>query len=564
MHADLQLSLPAPIDARYRDALERLHDLGAIARLWAHDASLWPDTPGARDLIATRLDWLEAPTAMAEQPAAIAESHRKAVEEGVSHVVLLGMGGSSLAPDVIVRVAGTGAGVGAAGGTGRPALRMLDSVSPAAIRRAFTDMARALVVVASKSGATIEATVLAVEARRLMEEACGPRWADRFVAVTDPATHLAKTASALGYRDVWLNPPDIAGRYSALSLFGLVPAGLVGVQVDTVLASGAAMAGRCRHTDLSDNPGAQLGAFLAACAAAGRTALTLVLPPRLEPFGLWIEQLVAESTGKDGLGILPVLAEPTRTFYGGDRCAVAIDLPGAPADTSTLTALASAGVPIAHIGLGGTDDLGGEFFRWEFATAVCGLLMGVNPFDQPDVQGAKTATEALLAEYGRTRALPVAERKWTSLPGAVFGSSAASAAEGDLFTLLTSPEASYVAILAYADPDDTDVAASLSRLRARLMARTAVPVTIGYGPRYLHSTGQLHKGGPSGGRYLIVTLRPPVDLAIPGAPYSFGTLQLAQARADLTALDRAGRHAALVEVTGDASALESTLAGLLR
>ena len=552
------------MDARYRDALERLRDLDAVGRLWAHDASLWPDTPGARDLIATRLDWLEAPTAMAGQLAAIAEAHRKAVEEGVSHVVLLGMGGSSLAPDVIVRVAGTGAGagVGAAVGTGRPDLRMLDSVSPAAIRRTFTDMARALVVVASKSGSTIEATVLAAEARRLMEEACGPQWADRFVAVTDPGTHLAKTSAALGYRDVWLNPPDIGGRYSALSLFGLVPAGLAGVQVDAILASGAAMAGRCRHTDLSDNPGAQLGAFLAACAAAGRTALTLVLPQRLEPFGLWIEQLVAESTGKDGLGILPVLAEPTRTFYGGDRCAVAIDLPGAPADTSTLTALASAGVPIAHIGLGGTDDLGGEFFRWEFATAVCGLLMGVNPFDQPDVQGAKTATEALLAEYGRTRALPVAERKWTSLPGAVFGSSAAT--EGDLTAVLTAPDASYVAILAYADPDDVDIARCLGHLRSRLMARTAVPVTVGYGPRYLHSTGQLHKGGPAGGRYLIVTLRPPVDLAIPDAPYSFGTLQLAQARADLAALDRAGRHAALVEVTGDASALESTLAGLLR
>ncbi|MEQ1896518.1 MAG: glucose-6-phosphate isomerase [Vicinamibacterales bacterium] len=559
MHADLQLSLPAPIDARYRDAMERLRELDAIARLWAHDTALWPDTPGARDLIATRLDWLEAPAILAGQLAAISEAHTRAIREGVTHIVLLGMGGSSLAPDVMVRVAGTASGAGA--GTGRLALRMLDSVSPAAIRRACTDMAHALVVVASKSGSTIEPTVLAANARRLMEEACGAPWADRFVAVTDPATHLARTASELGYRDVWLNPPDIGGRYSALSLFGLVPAGLAGVQVDTVLASGAAMAARCRHSDLSDNPGAQLGAFLAVCAAAGRTALTLVLPSRLEPFGLWIEQLVAESTGKGGVGILPVLAEPIRTSYGRDRCAVAVDLPGAPADASTLTALAAAAVPIAHIGLGGPDDLGGEFFRWEFATAVCGLLMGVNPFDQPDVQGAKTATEALLAEYGRTRALPVPKRRWASLPGAVFGSSAA--AEGDLTTLLTAPDASYVAILTYADPDDVDIARSLGRLRARLMARTAVPVTIGYGPRYLHSTGQLHKGGPAGGRFLIVTLQPPVDLAIPGAPYSFGTLQLAQARADLAALDRAGRHAALVEVTGDASTLESTLAGLL-
>lgn len=559
MHADLQLSLPAPIDARYRGALERLRVLDAVARLWAHDTALWPDTPGARELIATRLDWLEAPSAMAGQPAAIIEAHLKAVQDGVTHIVLLGMGGSSLAPDVMVRVAGTAARAGA--GTGRPALRVLDSVSPAAIRRTFTDMAHALVVVASKSGSTIEPTMLAAEARRLVEDASGAQWADRFLAVTDPGTHLAKTSAALGYSHVWLNPPDIGGRYSALSLFGLVPAGLAGVQVDTLLASGSAMADRCHHADPADNPGAQLGAFLAACAAAGRTALTLVLPPRLEPFGLWVEQLVAESTGKDGHGILPVLAEPSRTSYGPDRCAVAVDLPGAPADPSTLTALASAGVPIAHIGLGGTDDLGGEFFRWEFATAVCGLLMGVNPFDQPDVQGAKTATEVLLAEYDRTRALPVPTRRWTSLPGAVFGSSAA--AEGDLTTFLTAPDASYVAVLAYADPDDTGVAASIHRLRARLMARTAAPVTIGYGPRYLHSTGQLHKGGPAGGRYLIVILQPPVDLAIPGAAYSFGTLQLAQARADLSALDRAGRHAALVEVTGDASALESTLAGLL-
>ena len=554
MHADLQLSLPAPLDVRYRDALGRLRDLDAPARLWAHDVSLWPDTPGARDLIASRLGWLDAPTAMAGQPAAIVEARRKAVQEGVTHIVLLGMGGSSLAPEVLVRVAGAG--------PGNPELRMLDSVSPAAIRRAFADLAGALVVVASKSGTTIEPTVLGAEARRLMEDARGDRWADRFAAVTDPGTQLAATSAALGYRQVWLNPPDIGGRYSALSLFGLVPAGLAGVPVDAILAAGMAMAGRCRHADPSDNPGAQLGAFLAACAAVGRTTLTLVLPPRLEPFGLWIEQLVAESTGKDGLGVLPVLAEPTRTSYGRDRCAVAVDLPGAPADTATLTALASAGVPIAHIGLNGTDDLGGEFFRWEFATAVCGLLMGVNPFDQPDVQGAKTATEALLAEYGRTSTLPVPECRWTSLPGAVFGSAAAT--EGDLPTLLAAPEVSYVAILAYADPADLDIAASLSRLRARLMARAAVPVTIGYGPRYLHSTGQLHKGGAPGGRYLILALQPPVDLPIPGAPYSFGTLQLAQALADLAALDRAGRHAALVEVTGDAGALESTLAALLR
>lgn len=552
MPADLQFLTPPDIRHACEAALTRLATASAIARVWSRDVSLWPDTPGTRATVADRLGWLDAPAMTARHADRIAAARATAVADGIEHVVLLGMGGSSLAPDVVARVL--------APAHGPAALRMLDSVAPAAIRRAFDGIGRALVIVASKSGSTIEPAMLALEARRRVEAAGIAAWAYRFVAITDPDTPLSTAAAGDGFRDIWLNPPDIGGRYSALSLFGLVPPALAGFSVTDLLASGRAMAEACRAETPAANPGAALGAFMAACASTGRPAISLILSPRLERFGLWVEQLVAESTGKSGLGVLPVM-EATRRATRPGRGAIVVELTQEPAETAVIDALAASGTPLARITLGAPSAIGGEFFRWEFATAICGLLMDVNPFDQPDVQSTKSATEGLLRRFTADRVLPEAPRQATH-GGRRVGCSDAVDAARPVGDVLTGPGTSYVAVLAYADPDDPATHAVLLGLVDRLGTLTSAPVTLGYGPRYLHSTGQLHKGGPPGGRFLLVAMQPEDDLAIPGQVYSFATLQLAQARADLAALNTAGRHAVLLETGGTPAELEQALAAL--
>lgn len=552
MPADLQFLTPPDIRHACETALARLAATSAIARLWARDISLWPDTPGMRATVADRLGWLDAPAMTAGHLDRIAAARAAAVADGIDHVVLLGMGGSSLAPDVIARVL--------APAHGPDVLRMLDSVSPPAIRRAFRGIERALVIVASKSGSTIEPAMLALEARRALEAAGVAAWAHRFVAITDPGTLLSTSAAADGFRDIWLNPPDIGGRFSALSLFGLVPPALAGLPVTDLVSSGRAMADACRADTPAANPGAALGAFMAACASTGRPAVSLLLSPRLERFGLWVEQLVAESTGKGGLGVLPVMETPRRATRAG-RSAIVLELLQEPADPELIDALGATGTPCARITLGAPSAIGGEFFRWEFATAICGLLMDVNPFDQPDVQSTKSATEGLLRRYIAERELPAVPRR-RAQGGQHFGCSDAVSPAQPVRDELTAHDASYVAVLAYADPGDAAAAAVLQSLVDRLGAQTGVPVTLGYGPRYLHSTGQLHKGGPAGGRFLLVAMQPSDDLPIPGQPYSFATLQLAQARADLAALNAAGRQAVLIETGGTPAELEQALGAL--
>jgi glucose-6-phosphate isomerase len=552
MPADLRFLTPPDIRHACEDALARLAGTSAIARIWSRDVSLWPDTPGTREAIAERLGWLDAPAFATAHLDRIAAARAAAVSDGIDHVVLLGMGGSSLAPDVIARVL--------APGGGAEALRMIDSVSPAAIRRAFTGIGRALVIVASKSGSTIEPAMLALEARRAMGAAGVTPWAQRFVAITDPGTLLSTSAAEEGFRDIWLNPPDIGGRYSALSLFGLVPPALAGLPIADLLASGRAMADACRTESPAGNPGAALGAFMAACASRGRHAVSLVLPPRLDRFGLWVEQLVAESTGKTGLGVLPVMEAPRRAT-GAARAAIVVELNQDPVDPGIVEAIAAAGTPLARITLPAPSALGGEFFRWEFATAICGLLMDVNPFDQPDVQSTKSATERLLTRYATDRTLPAVPRTATH-GGHRLGCADAVDTARPVRDVLTASDAAYVAVLAYADPEDAATHAVLQGVVDRLGAVTGAPVTIGYGPRYLHSTGQLHKGGPPGGRFLLIAMQPADDLPIPGQPYSFATLQLAQARADLAALNAAGRHAVLLETGGTAAELERALGAI--
>jgi hypothetical protein len=351
------------------------------------------------------------------------------------------------------------------------------------------------------------------------------------------------------FRDVFLNPPDIGGRFSALSFFGLVPAALMGIDIAALLASASTMAEACRTEDATHNPGLALGAFMAATALAGRDKLTLALPPVLEPFGLWVEQLVAESTGKSGKGVVPIAGErhwPSTC----DRAVVAVDLAGERQSSAAVAAARSDAAPIATLTMQNVLALGGEFFRWEVATAAAGLLLGVNPFDEPNVQQAKTATAGLLKIYIDSRRLARPEPDATvngvrMTLTASAGERLSSTGPRGVLTLLD--ENDYFAVLAYLPPD-AEMLAALEEFRAAVARARKCATMFGYGPRYLHSTGQLHKGGPNSGVFLVVIAEPGDDIPIPGEAYSFGVLEQAQAVGDFSSLDQGGRRALMIHL----------------
>jgi hypothetical protein len=423
--------------------------------------------------------------------------------DGFQHVVLLGMGGSSLAPEVIHATFGAAAGF--------PTLHVLDTTDPASIiaLESSVDLGRTLFLVASKSGGTIETL-----SHFGYFHAKVPR-GEQFVAITDPGSNLEALGREHGFRRVFLNPPDIGGRYSALSYFGLVPAALVGAPVHDLLDQATEMACACHScVPARENPGLWLGAVIGEAARAGRDKLTLVLPAAIGAFGTWVEQLVAESTGKEGRGILPVEGEPLgpQGAYGNDRLFVSIG------DELGLE-------PTVNLAFSSPLQLGAEFFRWEFATAVAGAVLGINPFDQPNVQEAKDATSRILA------AGPVPDPGFDDL-GALLN----EVRPGD-----------YVAITAYIQRDAKNEEA-LRRVRTRLRDQYGVATTVGFGPRFLHSTGQLHKGGPNTGVFIQVVSDEGADLEIPGKPYTFGTLKAAQALGDLESLRAHGRRVARVRL----------------
>jgi glucose-6-phosphate isomerase len=491
------------VEAGVRELLE----LGLPDALWRRDATPWRGV-AERD-IADWVGWVPVVDEMRRGAGELGE-WAAATRADLSHATLLGMGGSSLGPEVLRQTLAL------------PSLTVLDTTHPSAVRRAERD--DSLFVVASKSGGTIETR---------SHEACFLRRANedasRFVAVTDPGTGLDRDASERGYRHVFRNRADIGGRYSVLSYFGMVPAALAGADVGRLLDSAAAMVEACRRAD-AENPGLALGGALGALAREGRDKVTIVADEPYGSFGLWAEQLLAESTGKNGVGLVPVAGEPLGDpdVYGDDRVFVHLRAAGGGAD-GALAALADAGHPVLVLELADPHDLGGEFFRWEVATAAAGALLRINPFDQPNVQEAKDLTARVLADWERDRALPPAD------------------AESVEDVLRAAEPGSYVAILAYVDPGGADEAA-FTRVRAALRDRFRVATTFGYGPRYLHSTGQLHKGGPPTGCFLQVVDRDVEDLAIPGRQFGFATLMEAQALGDLQALRGRGRPVARVPV----------------
>lgn len=503
--------------APVREALDELAELDAVARLHIRDPALWSMMPGVQQTITERLGWLDVTAGHPKWREHLPTFVRTAHGDGLDRVLLAGMGGSSLAPELFARTF--------ADRRDGAQLDVLDSTHPEAVEAALPEPSRTLVVVSSKSGSTEETRAFAAWAA---ERVPGPH---HLVAVTDADSELEQDARDAGWRAVWTNPEDIGGRYSALSLFGMLPAALAGVDTDAVWERSAGMAARCGPgVPLERNPAAVLAAFMSGLAGAGRDKLTLLLPDTLASLGDWVEQLVAESTGKNGIGIVPVVGEPPGEpdAYGDDRAFVAYRLAGEGPDTG---ALAAAGHPVLTLDAADRADVGGAFVLWEMATALAGAVLGVNPFDEPDVAAAKANTQAVLRELA-LGGDPDDE-----------GGGDVSAVAGDL------RPGAYLSLQAYLPPTAA-YGAALATVRERVRARFGVATTAGWGPRFLHSTGQLHKGGPNSVVAVQLVDEPSGGPAIPGRPYDFATLVRAQALGDLRTLRDKGRRVVRHVVTG--------------
>ncbi|NDJ61347.1 MAG: bifunctional transaldolase/phosoglucose isomerase [Chloroflexi bacterium] len=527
-------------------------------RLWAREGTLWKDTFTVANQIQERLGWLDVDETIDR---ARLLALQEAVRDGdFAHVVLLGMGGSSLAPDVLSRSFGPQPGF--------PALRMLDSTDPAAIRQveAAVDLSKTLFVVASKSGGTLE-TASFFEYFYARTGGNGAQ----FIAITDARSQLAQTAESRGFRDVFINPSDIGGRFSALSYFGLVPAALMGLDLGRLWASAERMMKACGPEIAGqDHPGIWLGAVLGTLGLDKRDKVTIFCSPVIETFGGWLEQLVAESTGKDGSGLLPIIGATVGKphDYSTDRLMVFLRV--ADDDNATLDAgflaLQQAGQPCITLHLGDVYALGGEFFRWEYATAVAGKLLDINPFDEPNVSESKQNTQRLLDHYTAHGAFPASAPLIRDNGVSLHANDHMARLLGDLCTqhhydhdtltgmiaaqLNATHAGDYFAVLAYLPPTDA-IHGTLEQIRRRLRHVTRRAVTIGYGPRYLHSTGQLHKGGPNNGIFIQLTMDDADDLDIPEAGYSFGALKAAQAVGDLQALQTKGRRVFRLHLSSD-------------
>jgi transaldolase/glucose-6-phosphate isomerase len=532
-------------DAAHRSAYETaIAGAGSArwpARLFERDTTLWTEDPSVADAINARLGWLDAPTHFTMQIPALEGFGERVRDEGFTAAIVAGMGGSSLAPEVLDRVFGST--------EDWLELRILDSTDPAAVAAAVDalDPLHTLFIVASKSGTTTEPLAFLADAWERVKEAVHHsdhryRFAspgDVMVAITDPGKSVDAIPHHQDLREVFLNPPDIGGRYSALTYVGLLPGSLIGLDLDPLLQAAGSMLGACMEPDIRQNPGVSLGIAMGVLARAGRDKLTFVADPEIAPFGAWVEQLIAESTGKHGVGIVPVDLEPLGAVeaYGPDRVFVRLDLEasrgpvagdGVPAD-DRLAELRAAGHPVIRITIEDPMDLGGEFIRWEVATAIAGAVLGIDPFDQPNVEEAKEQTRRLLAGHGGDDADPVQMV-------AADGSDLADVLARQLRQ--TRPNG-YLAIQAFIAPTQgrTD---ALGRIRTALRDATHLATTVGYGPRFLHSTGQLHKGGAPIGWFLQLTSDHPEDRKIPGWPYTFGRLIDAQAAGDRRVLASKG------------------------
>jgi len=549
--------LPGQLAGEMSGAIKQAEDDNLVKRIWRKDASLWKADEANQKIIKNSLGWLVLPDEMIGVADELIEFSDLTRRRNYRHVMVCGMGGSSLCPEVLAQTFGPQ--------SGYPELLVLDSTDPDVLA-AYADriqIEHCLFVIASKSGTTTEPTVF----YKFWYDQLGKRSAnpgENFIAITDPGSPLIKAAGELGFQRVFLNQADIGGRYSALSYFGMVPAALMGIDLKKLLDRAKEMAQACAAVmPATANPAVQLGTFIGECAKAGRDKLTLVTDEKIASLGLWVEQLIAESTGKEGKGILPVAGEPLGgpAVYGQDRVFVTASIgTSSQGMRSKLDALAAAGHPVVHRQLTDLYDLGAEFFLWEFATACAGWRLGINPFDQPNVQESKDATKELLNTFVSLGSLPeqaplVAESELTifaeghtreALP-------ATSVTDALRAHLATVKQGDYIALLNYIE-ETPAIEAKLREIRTLLRDTTKCATTTGYGPGFLHSTGQMHKGGPDTGVFFQITAKDKHDFPVPGEPYSFSILKQAQALGDFHSLVAHGRRALRVDLGADVPA----------
>jgi transaldolase/glucose-6-phosphate isomerase len=553
-------TLPAALATAVKASLEQWAATGKVRRLWSRDATLWSGGDEA-----SWLGWL----GIADDQLAHLQ-HLKSIADEVregrfSHVLLLGMGGSSLCPEVLKMTFGRIPGF--------PEMHVLDSTDPAQLLafEAKVDLARTLFIVSSKSGGTLEPNIFKQYFYERVRQMVGVNEAgNRFIAITDPGSKMQQVAERDRFRHIFAGAPSIGGRYSALSNFGIVPAAVMGLDVRRILDRTEEMVRACSScVPVHDNPGVVLGTILGIAAREGRDKLTVIASPGIGDLGAWLEQLIAESTGKEGKGIIPVDRESLGApgVYGDDRLFAYLRLESGadPAQDAAISALERAGQPVVRIAVADVYDLGQEFFRWEIATAVCGSILGINPFNQPDVEASKDATRTLTSEYERSGALP-AESPLFAQAGIKLFTDAGNAAalrqaagrDASLAGFLKAhlnrlQRGDYFAVLAYIEMNAAHEA-QLQALRHAVRDRKRVATCLGFGPRFLHSTGQGYKGGPASGVFLQITCDDAVDVSVPGQRYTFGVVKAAQARADFQVLAERGRRALRIHLGTDVAA----------
>ncbi|MFU8826405.1 MAG: bifunctional transaldolase/phosoglucose isomerase [Brevefilum sp.] len=541
-------SLAGDVGAKVRE----LSEDNTILRVFNNDPTVWTTTPAGKQEVQIRMGWRDLPSRSQAFIPTLTEFAEDCRTDGFTKALVLGMGGSSLAPETMSLILG--------GQTQGLEVKIIDSTVPAQVREveAWVDYAQTLFIVASKSGTTSEPLALYAYFKQGAEKALGADWSSHFVAITDPGSRLVQIGEEQGFRAVFTADPNVGGRYSALTHFGLVPAALMGIDLEKFLGRAQMMAERCSPAmPLALNPGALLGIMIGESATQGKDKLTLLTDEAFAPFGAWLEQLTAESSGKEGRGILPIANEPKMeaSAYSKDRLFVYLRLAGELDEF--IADLKAAGQPVIVLQLDDLYDLAAQFYGWEFAIAIACSLLAVNAFDQPDVQDSKDRTKQKLAVFKDQGALEEPEVVWSQAGVKVYGRSFdglnACASVTEVIAAFTelAGDGDYIAINAYL-PRNQAMQSQLDGLRERISARTKRPTTLGFGPRFLHSTGQLHKGGDNNGLFLQITQDDAHDLQIPGEPLTFGVLARAQALGDLEALIARDRRAIRIHLPADA------------
>jgi transaldolase / glucose-6-phosphate isomerase len=556
--------LPDALASAVKKNIENWRSANKISRLWQRDASLWTGTDEAK-----WLGWLDI---VQEQLGHVNDFRKPASDaQGFEDILLLGMGGSSLCPEVLEKTYGHLSGF--------PQLYVLDSTDPAQIKafESSIDLAKTLFVVSSKSGTTLEPNIFKQYFFERVKQTIGAKEAgSRFIAITDPGSKLEQEAKADGFRHIFHGVPSIGGRYSALSNFGMVPAALIGLEVAKFLDRTRRMVDACTTIDPDHNPGALLGLILGTAAVNGRDKVTIITSPGISDLGAWLEQLLAESTGKQGKGIIPVDRERLAASekYGNDRVFAYVRLDSSPdaEQDAKIMALERAGHPVVRMAMSDIHDLGSEFFRWEIATAVAGSIIGINAFNQPDVEASKVATRALTSEYEKSGSLPAENpifeedgvqlftdsRNRDALAKTISQKSLSGYLRAHLSRLAAGD---YFALLAYLPMNEANEG-RLQSMRHAVRDRKRVATCLGFGPRFLHSTGQAYKGGPNSGVFLQLTCEDAVTLPVPGQKYTFGVVKAAQARGDFQVLAERGRRALRIHLGKDLTSGLSKLNGL--